>query len=411
MSTPLLAEVDTRRAARGLAFARLAVLPVIFASERLDPGGVGSSSSRIFDALLVAAVIYSLATLVLSGSTRQPRLRWLGGVDVVLLAALASTSGGTDSEVRRVFFFVPVAAAFIVGPLRTAGWSALAVLAYLAVAALDAIQNDQATLVFTTYLGWTGVAATILATVLTQRSERIGKLAEAHRHAVARALDAQERERQRLAEALHDHALPDLITARQDLAEIESAEREAIEGVDRAIARTLHELRPTIRDLHPLIAYHRGLAASLRAIANREAHRGGYSATVHVDPEAAGLHDRVLVALVRELLANVTRHAGASRVDLGVSAREDEIVLEIEDDGRGFEESRPAEALDQGHIGLVTCAERVDALGGSFVVSSKPGYGTRIVAKLPTSTVGRPSVPAGPGEKVFPRGRVPELVP
>jgi PAS domain S-box-containing protein len=218
-----------------------------------------------------------------------------------------------------------------------------------------------------------------------EQSRRIQRLAEDRGRLVADALNAEDRARQRIAEALHDDVLQDLLVARQDIAEAMSAD-DAREYVDRAhegITRATASLRQSVGELHPVTLTHGGLRAALRTFAEHAARRGDFELDLRVEPEATGAHDRLLLALVREALTNVERHAGATAVCVAVTRRAGAIELVVRDDGRGIPPGREEEALQGGHIGLASARERVRALDGEFRVESAPGRGTRLFARLP----------------------------
>jgi two-component system NarL family sensor kinase len=90
-----------------------------------------------------------------------------------------------------------------------------------------------------------------------------------------------------------------------------------------------------------------------------------------------------VIALARELLTNAAKHAGASRVRVSVRHDEDAILLEVADDGQGIPEGRLATALREGHIGLASSVQRVEAVGGTLTVSSVEGGGTAVSVSLP----------------------------
>jgi signal transduction histidine kinase len=88
-----------------------------------------------------------------------------------------------------------------------------------------------------------------------------------------------------------------------------------------------------------------------------------------------------LAMVVREGIANVAKHADASKVEVRLTARRDEVLLEIEDDGRGFD---PTTVVDRpGHYGLRLVVERVAACGGAMNIESRPGGGATVVARVP----------------------------
>lgn len=218
-----------------------------------------------------------------------------------------------------------------------------------------------------------------------EQSRRIEKLAEDRGRLVADALNAEDRARQRIAEALHDDVLQDLLVARQDIAEAIGAEGPserldtALEGITRAAAR----LRESVGELHPVTLTHGGLGAAVQAVAEHSARRGDFATRVLVEPEGAGTHDRLLMALVREALANIERHAGAAQVEILITCGPGAVELVVQDDGRGMGPGREQEALREGHIGLASARERVRALDGTLTVDSAPGRGTRLAVSLP----------------------------
>jgi signal transduction histidine kinase len=86
-----------------------------------------------------------------------------------------------------------------------------------------------------------------------------------------------------------------------------------------------------------------------------------------------------LQSITRAALANVAKHASATRVDISLHGDADSITMEIEDDGRGFDASAPPK---RGRFGLVGMRDRVELLGGTFNVASKPGGPTKITVRL-----------------------------
>jgi two-component system NarL family sensor kinase len=217
--------------------------------------------------------------------------------------------------------------------------------------------------------------------VLTRRAERIVQLATDRGRLVARALDTEERERQRLAEALHDEAIQNLLMARQELDDGEvgpAGTKRAREGVER----TIRQLREAAFELHPYALEQAGLEAALRRVAEQQGRRGGYRARVHVG--AVGVHDQLLFSIARELLVNVARHANARQVSLVIEASGDQVVLEVSDDGSGIVPERRTAALLEGHLGLASIVERVEAAGGSLEIASGRERGTIVRAFLPT---------------------------
>ena len=374
------------RADRALGLIRLAALPIAFAGERLVPHA--ASYEVLFVPLLGAAAGYALASFALTFARTSPVPLWVySALDLAFIFALTYTSGGPLSQLRYAFFFVPLGAALLFPPRNTATASAATVVAYLLISLLHPVTADQPGAVEleatqSLYLVWMGIAAVLLSRVLTRRTEEVEELAAGRGRLVAQALDAEDRERRRLAEALHDDAIQNLLAARQELGAANggAADLELVRiGLDRAV----EQLRDAVFDLHPYVLEHAGLAAALEAIAEHQARRSGFRWQVEVDPAATGVHDQLLFSIARELVTNAAKHARAGELGLSVRRRGDEIVLEVEDDGVGFGESRLREAPRSGHIGLASCAERVEALDGRLEVESEPGRGTRVRAAFP----------------------------
>ncbi len=89
--------------------------------------------------------------------------------------------------------------------------------------------------------------------------------------------------------------------------------------------------------------------------------------------------------VVQEALANAWRHAAGAGQRVGVAQIGDRLVIEIEDNGPGFD---PAIAPTGDHLGLLGMRERVESLGGEFQIVSSPKTGTRVIASLPVETIG-----------------------
>src|SRR3712207_6726154 len=118
------------------------------------------------------------------------------------------------------------------------------------------------------------MAATLLSLVLTHRADEIAKLATSRGRLVAQALDAEDLARRRLAEALHDEALQNLLAARHEIGVGAGAD---VDLVVRGLDETVTQLREAVFDLHPYLLEQAGLGVALRAVAERAARRGGFT--------------------------------------------------------------------------------------------------------------------------------------
>jgi len=373
--------------ARVVALVRLAGVPVFLAGERLiDHPDARSGAFRV---VLVIGALYAIAVAVAAFSDRHgpAPTRFTAVVDLMLLGVLTYTSGGPFSQLRYGFFMVPVAAALLQGPRVTAIASASALGCYLAATIVYPDSRDDAVAFEATqslYFAWLGLASTLLSAVLQRRERQIVALSDERGRLVARALEAEERERRRLAEALHDDAIQNLLAARQALGTPGDAREPDLALVRTGLDRTVSQLRDAVFDLHPHLLRHAGLAPALQAVADRfQLEHPGTRWTISVEGTAGGERDDVVFAIARELMTNAVRHADATAVAVEVAGRPDGLVLRVRDDGRGIDRQRAREAPLRGHIGLASCAERAEALGGRLDVASAPGEGTRVEVWLP----------------------------
>ena len=212
----------------------------------------------------------------------------------------------------------------------------------------------------------------------------IAALSAARGRLVAQALDAEERARRRMSDTLHDGALQDLLAAGHDLYALRGGQSDAeVAAVADRLGGIVRSLRDVMTAMHPTVLQAGGLEAALQAVAEQYGRSGGFTARVDVDPDAAGLLDDLLLSVARELLENAARHAGATVVDVAVRSEQGRIVIEVADDGCGIEPGRAERAQAEGAIGLASCRERVEALGGSLEIAPAQGGGTRVTARAP----------------------------
>jgi two-component system, NarL family, sensor histidine kinase UhpB len=200
------------------------------------------------------------------------------------------------------------------------------------------------------------------------------------------AMRAQEEERRRLARDLHDEvnqALTAILLRLEALAQETPPERapELIE-LKRLVNQAMEELLNLARQLRPSALDDHGLVAALETQLKRFSARTGVEARLDTggDPDrVAEVVQTAIYRVAQEALTNVTRHAGATIVELVVAQTNGEVELRVSDDGRGFD---PAV---RGHgLGLVGMAERARLVGGELDVRSAPGGGTTITLRVPT---------------------------
>jgi two-component system, NarL family, sensor kinase len=310
------------------------------------------------------------------------------GVDIVTFGLLALLSGGAFSHARLAFFLVPVTVAFRFRPLITAGAAVVTTSAYViqALAHPSAAEPQAKRFIITQagFLAWVGLACTLLAMLLARRTALVESLAQSRSRLLADALEAEQRERKALAEALHDDAIQNLLSARHEVEEAgDTLSHPALDRADEALVRTVGQLREAVYELHPYVLEEAGLEAALRSVTHQAASRGGFEARLNLDYPSRHPREQLVFSAARELLANVVQHAGASRVTVSLFTEDRQLELVVEDNGRGFPPDRLPERLADGHVGLASQRVRIEAAGGSMRVFSRPGEGTRIEIRVP----------------------------
>jgi signal transduction histidine kinase len=221
------------------------------------------------------------------------------------------------------------------------------------------------------------------AVVRDEQSRALAALGEQRGRLVAQALEAGEREQRQVADVLHDDVLQHLLFARQELGDGD-ADPLAIERARASVEQASGLLRSVVAGLHPVTLSHAGLGAALEQLAGEHRARAGLETEVRVERAAEGIHDRLVVSLVRELLTNVSKHSGARRARVEVALAGDKLRCAVADDGRGMPGDAIESALAHGNIGLATARERVEALGGiARVCSGIEGRGTAVEIRLP----------------------------
>jgi signal transduction histidine kinase len=196
-------------------------------------------------------------------------------------------------------------------------------------------------------------------------------------------------ERQRLARDLHDTLTQGfasvvllLEAAEESLALGRPVERH-IEQALRSARDNLAESRRVVWALRPRPLTEQPLPQALEELTGRLGEETGLHAEALVTGTARPLPAHVeeaLLRIVQEALANVRKHAAAARVTLTLSFLDDVTMLDVHDDGVGFDHAATVAA---GGLGLRAMAERVAALGGSLAVESAPGEGTTIAVEVP----------------------------
>jgi PAS domain S-box-containing protein len=200
---------------------------------------------------------------------------------------------------------------------------------------------------------------------------------------LAELADERRRERTRLADALHDDALPRLFALGQDLDELRDApEAPEVEQLREHVGEVLAALRSLTRSLQEDALASLPLDQAIERIVEDVARRGRFAYAVAVDPAAGGVHDAQIRDVVRELAGNAARHAVASRIEVTVRVDGDRIRIVVDDDGRGLPDGAVAAARDAGHLGLSRLDRLAATFGGQLELDSST-RGLRATVTLP----------------------------
>jgi len=199
-------------------------------------------------------------------------------------------------------------------------------------------------------------------------------------------------DRERIARELHDGIVQSLfavglgLLSAEPMASNEPVKvriREAVDSIDRIIA----DLRRYIFGLKPQRVGGEALGHAVAILAGEFQARTQVVTVVEIDSrleDYAGEQVDEVVQVAREALSNVARHAGATTCRVSLRYEAPDAVLEIDDDGRGFD----AEAVPGHGYGLTNLHERAGGLGGSMEISSQPGQGTTMRLQFPVEAPG-----------------------
>ncbi|MGH3797611.1 MAG: GAF domain-containing sensor histidine kinase [Pseudonocardiaceae bacterium] len=218
---------------------------------------------------------------------------------------------------------------------------------------------------------------------LAEREEAMERFAE-------QTVLLQETERRRLAGEIHDGISQRIVSlsfhlsaAADALAFDQGTAGEQIARAQELAAAALDETRNAIAGLRPPVLDDLGLAASLESLA-----RSTQLPHVQVDTVSSSLPEHVETAVYRiaqEALQNVMKHASAQHVHLRLAVNAEAVLLEVNDDGTGFNPAIASERAGPGGYGMPGMQQRAELLSGQLTTESSPGRGTTIRLRVPIS--------------------------
>lgn len=353
----------------------------------------GTSRGEWFAQLTLIGCYAALSLAAAWAVARQPRrthrlraLEPMVPVDVAAICVLQFLSTGSYL-VLGLLAFLPFFIATQAGR-RAAVISVVAIVGGGSAVLADPVFRQQMSasmlIALLTMLALLCLCSYTVSRVQQRRLAAIAELTASRSLLLADVMSAEERERRRIAETLHDGALQTVLAAKQDLREA-IRKGGAAEGVVRAselLGDVSHDLRQVTRELHPSVLDEAGLAAAVQTLADTFTERTGVP--VHCDINCSRGHpdDTTLYAVARELLGNVARHAGAGRAELDLRDTGDHLILTVQDDGVGLDPASLAHRLAEGHIGLASHRARIETLGGT-VEFLPVDRGTRVRVTVP----------------------------
>jgi len=224
---------------------------------------------------------------------------------------------------------------------------------------------------------------------LSEEKESERKLEHVRKEKLIAINDAQEQERIRIANDIHDglgQMLTGISFSIQELSDACQVEEVLVEKLHDQVDATIQEAKNIAHDLTPIVLRDFGLIAAIQNLV----HKTNQLNEVEIIFNAYDFKDRVdsklekaIYRICQEALNNIMKHSKAKSASLELFREYKAIALVVEDDGVGFDAEEKLFGEDGGGIGLASMKERVDAFNGVFTLDSKRGEGTEIVVELP----------------------------
>jgi signal transduction histidine kinase len=235
-------------------------------------------------------------------------------------------------------------------------------------------------------LGYRGISQDI--------SER--KRTELHvRELSQQLINAQENERQMISYELHDRVAQDLSFSKiecdillKNQTGLESHVKEKLLAISNSLQKAISTVRDISYDLRPPILADMGIAEALKIYCEEFSKKKG----LEIDFQSAGLHlfnldfnmEIHLYRLAQEALNNIRKHAHASQVNIMLIGASPNIILTIEDNGKGFDVRAQEFSLGNGkRMGLQNMKQRINMFQGQMTIQSYPMKGTKLLIKIP----------------------------
>jgi signal transduction histidine kinase/PAS domain-containing protein len=211
-------------------------------------------------------------------------------------------------------------------------------------------------------------------------------------------LNAEERQRQKTAGVLHDSIGAVLAFSKREWAELEKKAATAVlprlKHIKDQIGKAIQQTRSLTMDLSPPTLRVFGLIAALEEFGEEFTHKRGLICSIQCPETRIALSEHNKILLYRsvcELLVNTAKHADAKQVTIQIKSTGNNIHIQVEDDGRGFDVAKLNNCPRTGikTFGLFSIRERLTYMGGTFNIDSQPGRGTRVILQGPLQMDGK----------------------
>jgi len=228
-------------------------------------------------------------------------------------------------------------------------------------------------------------------TELKRNEEALHSYATRLRELSRRLREVEETERRAISRELHDRIGQELSTltllfgklAARLTKESPSAVQKQLKDMQGLLKSTVGNVRDVMAELRPPVLDDYGLHAALRQLATEFAKRSGISVEligVDLQPRLPSIVETAMFRISQEALNNIAKHAQAKEVEISLSEVSGRVVLDIADDGVGFDAGETRQ--DGQHWGMITMRERAEAVGITWRLESEPGAGTRVVIEV-----------------------------
>jgi signal transduction histidine kinase len=224
---------------------------------------------------------------------------------------------------------------------------------------------------------------------LVEKVTELERVSAHRQHLLGLVLTAQEHERHRIADGIHDDSLQAVVAVGLWLEGLRNRVRDeqtlaALERLQGTVTLAAQRLRSLLFELRPYELQSQGLVPALRAYLEHTQHHEGLGYTLddqlRADPDPQS--GTFLYRVAQEALINVRKHAHASHVEVTLMARAGRHVIRVRDDGVGFDVTEGLRARP-GHLGLAALTEWLELAGGALRIDAVPGAGTTLEFEVP----------------------------